>query len=269
MSEEQPSAKKAKLEAKYELLYWPGMPGRGEFVRLALEAAGLPYKDTTNEEKDGITKLFAVIRDTDINDPPTLCPPILRVSTADASPLLICQTPNILLYLGDREGLAPGSTDKYLVHQHALTALDLTNEAHNTHHPIDVALFYEDQKPEAARAAAVFRAQRIPKFFGYFDRVLRHNKRVTPGAAEKPWGYVVGDKLTYADTTVWQMVDGVAFAFPERVQALRDGGGYADLFAFYDGLKSEAWLAEYLGSERRQKYSHGIFRHYEELDGKE
>jgi glutathione S-transferase len=27
----------------YELYYWPGIQGRGEFIRLALEEAGAPY----------------------------------------------------------------------------------------------------------------------------------------------------------------------------------------------------------------------------------
>ena len=29
----------------YELYYWPGIQGRGEFVRLALEEAGVRYAD--------------------------------------------------------------------------------------------------------------------------------------------------------------------------------------------------------------------------------
>jgi len=29
----------------YELYYWPGIQGRGEFVRLALEEAGADYID--------------------------------------------------------------------------------------------------------------------------------------------------------------------------------------------------------------------------------
>lgn len=47
------SNKKARTDPAYELLYWPGIPGRGEFIRLAFEAAGVPYKDTANEVEDG------------------------------------------------------------------------------------------------------------------------------------------------------------------------------------------------------------------------
>lgn len=45
--------KKARTNPPYELLYWPGIPGRGEFIRLAFEAAGVSYKDTANESEDG------------------------------------------------------------------------------------------------------------------------------------------------------------------------------------------------------------------------
>jgi len=49
--------------------------------------------------------------------------------------LFIGQSPNIMLFLGERlQGLIPGdiSVNKYRVNQLALTALDLQNEAHDT-----------------------------------------------------------------------------------------------------------------------------------------
>ncbi|KAK6338632.1 hypothetical protein TWF696_009443 [Orbilia brochopaga] len=260
MAEGQP-AKKARLDVKYELLYWPSIPGRGEFVRLALEAAGVAYKDTTNEEENGIRKLLAVLKDSE-GHPPVLCPPLLKVLGTE-SPLLLSQTPNILLYLGDHESLSPTTDDKYLVHQYALTALDLTNEAHNVHHPVSVSSYYADQKPEAERAATEFREQRIPKFFGYFDRILSRNKA---DGNDRGYAYLVGDNLTYADTTLWQTVDGVSFAFPKRIKEMKDKGECDELWKFYEGLKGEAWLAEYLASSRRKEYSDGIFRYYKELD---
>ena len=36
----------------YELHYWPTIQGRGEFVRLALEAAGAPYIDVARGTED-------------------------------------------------------------------------------------------------------------------------------------------------------------------------------------------------------------------------
>ncbi|EPS39483.1 hypothetical protein H072_6664 [Dactylellina haptotyla CBS 200.50] len=260
-----PSAKKAKLEPKYELLYWPGLPGRGEFVRVALEATGIPYKDTSNESKAGIQSLIGVISKKDIegDEAPALCPPILRNPTTG---LLISQTPNILLYLSDAEVTlhpSPASQPdlKYLVNQYALTALDLTNEAHNAHHPVAVSLFYSDQKAESLRFAKEFRTLRIPKFFSFFDRVVRFNASKFPDTK-----YLVGEKITHADTTVWQAIDGVSFAFPGKIKELREKGELEALFKWYDELKEEEWLKEYLGSSRRLAYGDGIFRYYPELD---
>jgi glutathione S-transferase len=34
----------------YELFYWPTIQGRGEFVRLALEQAGVEYTDVARSE---------------------------------------------------------------------------------------------------------------------------------------------------------------------------------------------------------------------------
>ncbi|KAF3934529.1 hypothetical protein ABW19_dt0206677 [Dactylella cylindrospora] len=259
-----PSAKKTKLEPKYDLIYWPGLPGRGEYVRLALEAAGVPYSDTAQEE-GGIRKVLAIIHSTDCTGPegPCLAPPILRVpSSSSGGSLLLSQTPNILLYLGDHEGLAPSDDGKYQVHQYALTALDLAFEAHNVHHPIDVALYYEDQKPEALRAAGQFRKNRIPKFLAYFNRILKFNAQ-NGGSAK----YLVGDKITYADTTLWQTMDGITHAFPKKMQELRKGDeSLTQVFEFYDALSEEENLKSYLESKRRQAYGDGIFRYYPELD---
>jgi hypothetical protein len=48
----------------YELYYWPGIQGRGEFVRLALEEAGADYQDMAREpeaEGGGISALLAFV----------------------------------------------------------------------------------------------------------------------------------------------------------------------------------------------------------------
>lgn len=91
--------------------------------------------------------------------------------------------------------------DKWHVNELALTALDLSNETHDTHHPIAGIKYYEEQKEEALKRATDFRENRIPKFFGYFERVLKGNES---GEGR----YLVGGKLTYADTTLWHVLDG-------------------------------------------------------------
>ncbi|KAF2243339.1 glutathione S-transferase [Trematosphaeria pertusa] len=260
------STKKARTQPPYELLYWPGIPGRGEFIRLAFEATETPYTDTANESKAGINAVLSVIDakstgDSDGN-PPAFAPPALRVSREgkDGKHLVLYQTPCILAYLGDQLGLAgDDEAEKHWVLSHTLTALDLNNEAHDTHHPIASQLYYEDQKEEALKKAKDFREARIPKFFGYFERVLKGNEEKGQGK------YLVGDKLSYADTTVWHVLNGLKFAFPKELEAREKD--YPLLFGtFYPSVQKHGRLEEYLASDRRKPYSMGIFRHYPELD---
>ncbi|KAF2151022.1 glutathione S-transferase protein-like protein [Myriangium duriaei CBS 260.36] len=258
--------KRQKTDVKYELLYHPGIPGRGEYVRLALEATGTPYRDVANQEKSGYDKVQKVMDPKSTGDdhgnPPAFAPPMLKIHGAgkDGADLVVSQTPNILLYLARPLNLAGSAEqDLYLANSLALTALDLSNEAHDTHHPIAGVKYYEEQKEAALEKSKDFRENRIPKYFSYFERVLKGNEAQGKGK------YLVGASLTFADTTLWQVVDGVSFGFPKEVKARRKD--YPLLFdTFYAGLKQEKWLEEYLKSDRRLEYSMGVFRHYPELD---
>lgn len=138
-------------QPQYELLYHPGIPGRGEFIRLALEAARVPYTDLANEDKEhGYSTVQSVCMNEGSGDedgnPPVFAPPALRVAGQGkkGKALVIHQTPNILLYLGRRIGMVPeDEAEQLYVNQITLTALDLNNEVHDTHHPIAVMQFYE------------------------------------------------------------------------------------------------------------------------------
>lgn len=116
-----------------------------------------------------------------------------------------------------------------------------------------------EQKDEALKKATDFRASRIPKFFAYFENVLENNEKEGKGQ------HLVGDRLTYADLTVFHVVDGLSFAFPKEIEARKKD--YPLLFTkLYEGLKANKSIKDYLSSDRRQAYSMGIFRHYPELD---
>jgi glutathione S-transferase len=258
--------KKARTTPPYELLYWPGIPGRGEFIRLVFEATGTPYTDVANSKKDGINTVLACKAETLTIDsdgnPPVFAPPALRIpgEGKDGKCLVLYQTPSILSYLGDKLGLAgEDEAEKHWVLSHALTALDLNNETHDTHHPIATGKYYEDQKEEALKKATDFRENRIPKFLGFFERVLKGNEKNGEGK------YLVGGKLSYADTTIFHVVNGLKFAFPKEMEA-RESEFPTLLGTFYPNVEGYGGLKEYLASDRRQPYSMGIFRHYPELD---
>ncbi|KAI4124597.1 MAG: hypothetical protein LQ338_004716 [Usnochroma carphineum] len=260
-----PTSKRARTTASsssppsppYELIYWPTIPGRGEPIRLCFEATSTPYIDVTNTQKDGMSTLKSLLSS---SDPPHFAPPMLKHGD-----LVISQLPNILLYLGPKLGLLPednGGDENaiYHVNQLALTALDgFLNEAHDTHHPIAVLAYYEDQKSAAKERSKNYIADRLPKFLSYFESVLN-------SASSKGGEYLYGGKLTYADLVLFQCLDGVSFAFPKAVERLRGSGEYEGVWKLYERVKGMEEVRAYLGSERRMKYGNGIWRHYPELD---
>jgi glutathione S-transferase len=239
---------------RYELYYWPSIQGRGEFVRLALEEGAADYVDIARMpgKSRGMTGLMRYLEERGVPRPP-FAPPYLK-----AGKLVIGQTSNILQYLGPRIGLAPRSeSDRLWIHQLQLTIGDLVDEAHDVHHPLSVNFYYEDQKREAKRRAGDFVGQRLPKFLGYFERVLARNRA--------RGGFLAGGRLTYADLSMFQLVAGLRYAFP-RVMARR-ARRYPKVMALHDGVAARPRVAAYLRSERRIPFNqHGIFRHYPELD---
>ena len=158
--------------------------------------------------------------------------------------------------------LEKGEEERAGVSQLVLSALDWQTEAHDVHHPIASVLYYDEQKPEAARAAALFRRDRIPRWLAHFENVLKTN----PATADGERVYLVGKQTTTADLVLFHVVAGVSFAFPKRMAGLKEMGEYANVFALYERVKGEKGIKEYLASGRRQKFSDGIFRYYEELD---
>jgi glutathione S-transferase len=223
---------------KYELFYWPEIQGRGEFVRLALEDAGASYTDVAREPKGAarMQRLLAAQR--------AFAPPFLQ-----AGKLIVAQTAAILHYLGPRLGLAPASEARRAeLHAKQLTIMDWVVEVHDTHHPIASSLYYEDQLEEAKRRAQLFVAERLPKFLGYFEA------GVAPRA-----------RITYVELSLFQMIEGLRYAFPNAMQKLERK--HPRLVALHERVARRPRLAAYLASERRLAFNQaGIFRRYPELD---
>lgn len=240
----------------YRLYYWPSIQGRGEFIRLALEEAGAPYVDVARlpAKKGGGERAILHLLDGKIGGVLGYAPPIL----ADGERYL-SQTANILLYLGPRHGLTPGDeVGRLHANQLQLTIADLVTEAHNTHHPIAVGLYYEDQKPEALAAARAFLGERLPRFLGHFERVRKES-----AAAGSAW--MIGERLSYVDLSMFQVLEGLRYAFP-RAFAAR-ARSWPHLLELRDRVAARPNIAAYLASPRRIAWNEsGIFRHYPELD---
>ncbi|KAF5666372.1 glutathione S-transferase [Fusarium heterosporum] len=279
MSQPDPKRVKTDDNAPYELIYWPTIPGRGEFVRLLFEEAGVPYSDVAQDAEKGfaaVKSLISTDNTGDDNNPPALAPPALRHGD-----LLISQTPNIMLYVAPKIGLAPKEgSGLYHLNEIVLTIFDgLVNECHDTHHPIATSLYYDDQKEEAVKKSKYFIKDRLPKYFSYMQRVLDAKT-----SGDGPWLY--GDSLTYADLVLFQVsnilsvsysfhlklliifqaVDGNKFAFPKSIEALEKSGKYDAVFKLYQAVKERPNISKYLQSDRRTPYAEGVWRHYPELE---
>ena len=231
----------------YDLWYWPGIQGRGEFVRLVLEGAGIPYRDRARE--DGAEALMQDLEGRQGIKP--FAAPYL----VDGD-FTIAQVAHILAYVTDANGLGSGDlqTDLRMI-QLQLTVTDVVAEVHAVHHPVGADKYYHEQKDEALRAAASFRNLRMPKYLGYFEQALVVN--------EGP--FVLGETWCHADTSLFQLLEGLAYMFPRRMAALKTD--YPRLHAVRDVVARIDGVAAYLASDRRIPFNqHGLFRHYVELD---
>ena len=172
---------------------------------------------------------------------------------------VIGETANILAYLGERHGLAPkAEAARMWTNQIQLTIADFVIEAHDVHHPIGAAFYYEDQKPESKRRAAWFRDERLGRFLGWFETILDRNPKGPK--------HLVGAKLSYADLSLFQMVEGLRYAFPKAMARVETDA--PNVIALRDRVAARPRIRAYLASDRRIPFNqHGLFRHYPELDG--
>jgi glutathione S-transferase len=240
---------------RYDLYYWPGIQGRGEYVRLALEEGEADYRDMARvpaREGGGVDGMMRLLDGAKLPHA-AFAPPFLK-----SGKLLVGQVANILLYLGGRLGLAPvAEAGSLWAHQLQLTLADFVVEAHDTHHPIGSGLYYEQQKAAARRRSQDFLQNRVPKFLSYFENVVRSNARRTP--------WMIGARLTYPDLSMAQVIAGLRFAFPNAMS--RQLRAYPRLLALHDAVFERPRIQRYVDSGRRLPFNNeGIFRHYPALD---
>lgn len=234
----------------YELYYWPMIQGRGEFVRLALTEAGAEYVDVARRSRNGIQAMQKAMGNRRLGVPP-FAPPFLKAGNQ-----LIGHTANILLYLGDKHRLAPKApAGRLAVHGMQLTITDFVSEVHDTHHPLGPTLYYEDQRPAAKRRTDEFWKLRVPKFLGYFEEIVKRS-----GGP-----FVMGRTLTYVDLSLFQLIEGLRYAFPKRMKRFEKA--IPCLLALRDRVAVRPRIKAYLASNKRIPFNeHGIFRRYKALD---
>jgi len=97
----------------------------------------------------------------------------------------------------------------------------------------------------------------MPKFVGYFERILQPNPKDTV--------FIFGKKVSYVDLSLFQMIEGLRYAFPRAMAQLETQ--CPRLIELHDRVMARPRIAAYLSSERRLPFNEsGIFRHYPELE---
>lgn len=230
------------MTPEYTLVYWPEIPGRGEFVRLVLEQAGEPYVDLAREQGTPAVLPW-------LHGDRTFAPPVLLHGD-----FVLAQTTAICDYLARRLDLVPkDEKSRARALQLHLTLMDLVDEVHDTHHPISSALYYEDQKEAAAQRAAHFTNTRMEQYLAHFEAVLGESH------------YLLGERLSYVDLALFQVLEGLDYAFPKAYR--RVVSGTPGLLALRGRVRKRPRLVEYLRSPRRVVFNQeGLFRRYPELD---
>ncbi|MEN3794425.1 glutathione S-transferase [Fulvimarina sp. MAC3] len=238
-----------------DLYYWPGIPGRGEYVRLVLEAGGVPYRDVVRlpeDEGGGMAAMTAYLEGRK-GYPIPFAPPFIIDDG-----VLISQTALCCAHVAEKCDLAPKQeADRAFALSIAVTTADFAAEAHDTHHPVGVSLYYEDQKPEAERRAKNFRLERIPKFLAWYENLIENNPEDS--------GWLVGDTMTYADLGLFHTCRGLAYAFPNAMgEAARAAPKVQELCRTTANLPK---VLAYHDSDRALRFNEdGLFRRYTELD---
>jgi glutathione S-transferase len=235
---------------RYELYYWPEIQGRGEFVRLALEEGGADYTDVARRRGYGRDAMLKFMQSRGLKHTP-YAPPFLK-----AGKLIVAQSALILHYLGPKLKLVPRrEADRLWALQLQMTITDLVKEIHDTHHPLSTALYYEDQKVAAKRYTKEFWKHRVPRLLGYFEKILAGSRGP----------YVFGRTVSYVDLSLFQIVDGLRYAFPKRMRRFEKN--VPRLAALHDAVAERPRIAAYLESDRRIPFNEwGVFRAYKELD---
>ena len=142
------------------------------------------------------------------------------------------------------------------MHQLQLTIADFVLEVHDTHHPLGPSLYYEDQRGAGEKRTEEFWKERVPKYLGYFERLV----------SDSGGTFTTGRRVTYVDLSLFQIVEGLRYAFPKRMKKFERK--IPELVDLHDRVAARPNIKAYLASDRRIPFNEDeIFRRYKELDG--
>lgn len=215
----------------WKLYYWDMCPGRGEYVRIVFEEAGVQFL----EDRDNI--LEKVIKG-GMEGFPAFAPPVITRGDFKLS-----QTPVICEYLGKHFNLYPASdTDVWHARQINLTIHDFQADGRNVFHAKQFTASYFGQEAETQGHIDWFRKERLPRWLLYFEKLLQAN--------DNGRSFVIGDKLTYVDLGLLQVLRNAANQFSDEWIKM----DIPLIKAFKQRMEARPNLAAYFKSDRCQPF---------------
>ncbi|XP_035669728.1 glutathione S-transferase P-like isoform X2 [Branchiostoma floridae] len=223
-------------EPEWVLYYWgcpPGVkpfPGRGEFVRLIFEEAGVKFREVNDFEV--LKKLFFTEKQKGFY---AFAPPMIQ-----RGKFRLSQTSVICSYLGKQFGLWPESEeDQWRAQQLNITIHDFIAEGRLAFHGRNPVESYYTQKEETQPYIDRFVATRLPRWLTHLETALKANN--------DGQGFVIGGKLTYVDLGLLHVLRATESQFP---QAWASNDSIPLLKAFKARLSARPNLAAYFNSDR-------------------
>ncbi|XP_013395749.1 glutathione S-transferase [Lingula anatina] len=225
--------------SEWVLYYWP-LAGRGEFVRLVFEEAGVPYKEINDVEL--LSKNFKKIDLPPSEDFsfPCFAPPVIKKGD-----FVLSQTPVICEYLGKKFGLYPdgGEEEEYHARQFNLTIHDFIADGRLAFHGRNHTESYYTQKEETQTYIDFFVKNRLPKWLRNLEHLLNANYGKHGGK-----GYAIGTKMTYVDLALLHVLRATESQFPAPWEELK--GSFPLCREFKERMSQRPNLAAYFKSDR-------------------
>jgi len=254
----------------WKLWYWPGIKGRGEYVRLAFEEAGVPYEDVAAAAADQKAG-YALVKDACFaalggggggTHFPVRAPPAVSRGA-----FWLCGTPAILAHLNGEFGWDPPTRE---AKAHVLQALDiiLSDAVAEGRLPFHPRSWYGSHKaPENAAEVCApyleeYATKRMPKYLSFLeDALLLSDGHGGGGAGSRSGGagescggggeggpFLVGTRLTTADLAAWHYLCALEQHYGEAFA--REMAARPALAAFKGRIAARPRIAAYLSSGR-------------------
>lgn len=228
---------------EFKLFYWPGMLGRGEFMRLLFHETQTPYEEVFKDKSFEEAKQMGYGRGKKHFAFPVI----------EHGDIVLSQTPVICRYLGKKldHGRLYPKTEKDRLQAEVLMAgvVDVVEEGCRAWHPIDYNATYDSQKEQAKPFIEYYKKKRLPRWLDFFETTLKDNY------SENGELVFVGKQISWVDLCIFHFVDGNMLECPELFNDKQN----IHLKKFHQAIRDRPNIKTWYYSDARPKNTQTIF----------